>query len=92
MVHKIGMLWNIGKQIGTAANSKKLSWYTNFQPNLRGRVIIAANFAWNDPLMMSKTFPAVTEHFFKVGKKVKKHNYMYICNFIVRDSGMAIKI
>ena len=49
MVHKIGMLWNAGEKIGTAANSKKLSNYTNFQPNLRGRVIIAADFAWNDP-------------------------------------------
>ena len=25
MVHNIGMLWNIGNEIGTAANSKKLS-------------------------------------------------------------------
>ena len=49
MVHKIGMLWNTGEKIGTAANSKKLSNYTNFQPNLRGRVIIAADFVWNDP-------------------------------------------
>ena len=24
MVHKIGMLWNIGKKFSTAANSKKL--------------------------------------------------------------------
>jgi len=45
MVHKIGVLWYIGKKFGTGANSAKLSYYTHFQPNLKGRVIIAADFA-----------------------------------------------
>ena len=49
IVHKTGMLSNIGKKLAQLVIVGNLvSTSINFQPNLRGKVIIAVDFAWND--------------------------------------------
>ena len=55
------MVWNIEKKFGTAADSTELSQQTNFQFILRGRVFIAADFAWNGP--NASAFCTLTEQY-----------------------------